>query len=84
MLIQDLEYKERKLEEIVQQMEDLCNEIPEIKEIAKIKGVGFLTAVSFVAEIGDIRRFNSPKQIQKYAGLALKENSSGKHKELLE
>lgn len=80
MLIQDLEYKERQLEEIVQQMEDLCNEIPEIKEIAKIKGVGFLTAVSFVAEIGDIRRFNSPKQIQKYAGLALKENSSGKHK----
>lgn len=80
MLIQDLEYKERQLEEIIQQMENLCNEIPEIKEIAKIKGVGFLTAVSFVAEIGDIRRFNSPKQIQKYAGLALKENSSGKHK----
>lgn len=80
MLIQDLEYKERQLEEIIQQMENLCNEIPEIKEIAKIKDVGFLTAVSFVAEIGDIRRFNSPKQIQKYAGLALKENSSGKHK----
>lgn len=58
MLIQDLEYKERQLEEIVQQMENLCNEIPEIKEIAKIKGVGFLTIVSFVVEIGDIKRFN--------------------------
>lgn len=71
MLIQDLEYKERQLEEIVQQMENLCNEIPEIKEIAKIKGVGFLTTVSFVVEIGDIKRFNSPKQMQKYTGLAL-------------
>ena len=30
--------------------------------------------------MGDIRRFKSPKQIQKLAGLALKESSSGKHK----
>src|SRR5699024_6454784 len=34
----------------------------------------------FVSEVGDLRRFKSPKQIQKLAGLALKENSSGKHK----
>ena len=30
--------------------------------------------------MGDIRRFRSPKQVQKYAGLELVENSSGKHK----
>ena len=30
----------------------------------------------------DINRFKSAKQVQKYAGLALKENSSGKHKGL--
>ena len=34
----------------------------------------------FIAEVGDINRFDSPKQIQKLAGLALTENSSGKHK----
>ena len=34
----------------------------------------------FLSEVGDIRRFNSPKQIQKLAGLELKENSSGKHR----
>ena len=32
------------------------------------------------AEIGDIRRFESPRQIQKLAGLSITENSSGKHK----
>ncbi|MCF2700555.1 IS110 family transposase [Fusobacterium mortiferum] len=53
-----------------------------IKEIAEIKGIGIATAISFVAEVGDIRRFKSAKQVQKYAGLALKENSSGKHKGL--
>ena len=30
--------------------------------------------------MGDLRRFKDPKQLQKYAGLALVENSSGKHK----
>ena len=34
----------------------------------------------FLSEVGDIRRFNSPKQIQKLTGLELKENSSGKHR----
>jgi len=32
-----------------------------------------------VKEIGDIRRFDNPKQIQKLAGYALVEDSSGKH-----
>jgi transposase len=34
----------------------------------------------FIAEVGDISRFSHPRQIQKLAGLNLKENSSGKHK----
>lgn len=46
----------------------------------KIKGIGLITAAGFIAEIGDITRFEHPKQIQKLAGLSLKENSSGKHK----
>ena len=33
-----------------------------------------------IAEVGDISRFNNPKELQKLAGLALVENSSGKHK----
>ena len=40
----------------------------------------FVIVAGFVSEIGDIRRFHSPKQIQKLAGLALKETSSGKCK----
>ena len=38
------------------------------------------TVVGFLAEVGDVRRFESPRQIQKLAGLSLRENSSGKHK----
>ncbi len=39
-----------------------------------------VTAAGFIAEVGNISRFEHPKQIQKLAGLSLKENSSGKHK----
>ena len=47
---------------------------------ASIQGIGIKTVAGFLAEVGDIGRFQTPKQIQKLAGLALKENSSGKHK----
>ena len=58
----------------------LCHRRPVCQELLKIKGVGLITAAGFLSEVGDITRFDSPKQIQKYAGLNLKENSSGKHK----
>ena len=39
-----------------------------------------ITVAGFLAEVGDVRRFESSRQIQKLAGLSLRENSSGKHK----
>ena len=44
------------------------------------KGIGVITVVGFLAEVGDMRRFESPRQIQKLAGLSLQENSLEKHK----
>lgn len=45
----------------------------------QIKGIGMNTVSGFIAEVGDISRFTSAKQLQKLAGLAIVENSSGKH-----
>ena len=53
--------------------------VPRANKLLSIKGVGLITVARFLAEVSDIRRFSSPKQIQKLAGLELKENSSGKH-----
>ena len=60
--------------------EDLAMQIPGIKEILEIKGIGLKTVAGFIAEVGNIERFDHSKQVQKLAGLNLKENSSGKHK----
>lgn len=80
MLLGDYESKLNQYNEVMELIEELCSEIPEVKELLEIKGVGLATVSGFLSEVGDIRRFKSPKQIQKLAGLALRENSSGKHK----
>ena len=54
--------------------------IPESRFLLSIRGIGMTTVAGFLAEVGDIRRFRSPKQVIKLAGLSLRENSSGKHK----
>ena len=64
--------------ELLAKTEDLAKKIPCIDNILKIKGLGLRTVMGIFAEIGDITRFTSVKPIQKLAGLALVEDSSGK------
>ena len=66
--------------QIMAEIEELLADIPGSQELLKIKGIGIKAVAGFIAEVGDIGRFSSPKQIQKLAGLSLKENSSGKHR----
>lgn len=55
--------------------EELAMQIPGIKEILEIKGVGIIMATGFIIEVGDIKGFDHPKQIQKLAGLSIKEKA---------
>ena len=80
ILLEDYDTKLRRLEEIMSLIEKLMEEIPEAKKLLEIKGIGMKTVSGFLAEVGDVRRFKDPKQLQKYAGLAIVDNSSGKHK----
>ena len=51
-----------------------------IQRMAKIKGIGVISAANIISEIGDVNNFTSPKQIIAYAGLNLKIKESGIHK----
>ncbi|WP_227767485.1 IS110 family transposase [Zhaonella formicivorans] len=79
-LLEEYEMLQRQYERTMALIEELAMQIPGIEEMLKIKGVGLIAAAGFIAEVGDITRFEHPKQVQKLAGLSLKENSSGKHK----
>lgn len=80
LLLADYRTKMEQYTQIMAEVEKLCRQVPNVEKLLEIGGVGFVTVAGFVAEVGDIRRFQSPKQIQKLAGLALRENSSGQCK----
>ncbi len=52
--------------------------IQQIKWINTIPGVGFLTAVTIMCEIGDFSAFRNPKQLFAYFGIDPEVNESGK------
>jgi transposase len=42
-----------------------------------MRGASFLVAVTFAAEIGDVRRFEMPRQLMPFLGLVPAESSTG-------
>ena len=80
MLFEDYESRSNRLQEVMKLIENLLIQIPMAGKMMEIKGVGIKTVSGFLAEVGDVTRFDNPKELQKLAGLALTENSSGKHK----
>lgn len=80
MLCEDYCHKMEQMEKLNIELESLLHKVPQAEEVLKMKGIGVVSVAGFFAEVGDLRRFESPKQIQKLAGLAIRENSSGKHK----
>jgi transposase len=79
-LIAELEMIENNLGEVEAAMEKMLIATGYAEEIISIKGVGVVSAASFLGEVGDPLRFDSDRQISKYAGYNLTEDSSGKNK----
>lgn len=78
-LLNDMDVYATRLEEILQNIEGKLKTIPYVDKLMEIKGIGLVTVSGFIAEVGDIRRFDNPKQLQKLAGYAIVANDSGKH-----
>jgi transposase len=72
-------YQEQ-LDLLMNEVEGLVSQIPGTEHMMSIPGVGLVTVAGFLAEVGDLSGYDNPRQIQKLAGLNLRENSSGKHK----
>ena len=52
---------------------------PVVEAYQALRGVSLIAAVVFVAEIGDIRRFENPRQLMAFLGLVPSESSTGEH-----
>lgn len=50
---------------------------PVVEAIQALRGVSLIVATTIIAEIGDIGRFDNPRQLMAYLGLVPSEHSSG-------
>ncbi len=53
----------------------------ETRAIMALRGVNTLTAITTLAELGDLTRFDSPRQLMAFVGLVPSEHSSGRRRQ---
>jgi transposase len=73
---------EARVERLLRQIEDLAQNwllAPVVEALQARRGVAFIVAVTFVAEVGDFSRFASPRQLMAYLGLVPSEHSPPPH-----
>jgi transposase len=76
------EHTER-LQRLDQELEDQVKTWrlqPVVEALEGLRGVQFTVAVTLVAELGDLTRFEHPRQVMKYLGLIPSEYSSGERR----
>lgn len=78
--IAGVEYLEERRTRIAEQIEQIAAEPcyePAVKTLRAFRGIGTLTALSFVLEISDFRRFARAQQFMAFLGIVPSEHSSG-------
>lgn len=79
-LLDQLDILDLQIANCDQAMNDIISALDIEKYLTSVPGVGKIIAASFIAETGDLNRFDDWKQVRKMAGLNLVEQSSGQHK----
>jgi transposase len=75
--IEDAVERLRRLEEQLIAIVPSWSMAPVVAAYQAMRGVSFLVAVIFAAEIGDVRRFETPRQLMSFLGLVPAERSTG-------
>ncbi len=65
------------LEEQIHQAVATWSLRPVVEALISLRGVNVLTAVTVLAELGDLTRFDTPRQLMSHLGLVPSEHSSG-------
>jgi transposase len=79
-LLRQLNFHQQETQRIEKQLVRLANQPryqKAIQEMAQLAGVGVLTALVFLTEVGDLRRFANRRQISAYLGLVPSSHESG-------
>jgi transposase len=84
-LLRQIVSLEEEIKELDKQIEALSQteryQLPAEALVVQIKGVGLLTAMVFLTEIGDMKRFNNRRQVGSFLGLAPSCRESGEERD---
>lgn len=75
-----MENNEARVTRITKQLELFCHSWrlrPVVQALQSMRGISFVSAVTIVAELGDLNRFDKPAQLMAYLGLIPSEYSTG-------
>ncbi len=75
--VEEWERRVQRLEGQVRQLIPAWRMAAVVEALQALRGVSFVTAAGLVAEIGDIGRFDNPRELMAYLGLVPTEHSSG-------
>ena len=75
--IEDSVQRLRRLEQQLVLIVPSWSMAPVVEAYQAMRGASFLVAVIFAAEIGDVRRFDTPRQLMSFLGLVPTESSTG-------
>lgn len=70
----------QRLEAELQTLVQTWRWVPVVEAIQALRGIQFTTAVTLIAELGDLTRFDTPRQLMSYLGLVPSEHSSGERR----
>jgi transposase len=79
-LIEDVrlaEERRARIERAIEEFLPTWGLAPVVEALQALRGVELVTAVTFAVEVGDIRRFENPRQLMGYLGLVPGERSTG-------
>jgi transposase len=60
-------------------LEQLWQTFPQVEALLDIRGIGLYSALLIVAELGEVERFRTAKQVGAYTGLTSRVHQSGGH-----
>ncbi|SDK45394.1 Transposase [Ferrimonas sediminum] len=72
--------RHERLQRLEVEMETLAESwrwYPMVQQLTVLRGIRFLSAITLMAELGDLRRFSNPRQLMNFVGLTPSERSSG-------
>jgi transposase len=78
--VHSIQERLERVQRLTRQIQELLPQwqlAPLVKALQSLRGISLIIAATTVAELGDLTRFDSPKQLMAYLGLVPSEHSSG-------